>query len=382
MHFGVRQAEANRRASGTALDVKRGPPCVTPAVGEVSGPTSCAAEPLAGRCGVQPPAIAELGGFLQRRGHRRGAGGIAAAQHPDGRGIGMTPSLAPQPPCAGWHRTAAHVRARAACSARTRRAPCRSGSRPASRVLYTPRERQSFLCATVADGLLKRPTRSDAGHAMLPYSVLLRVGLPCRAALSPHAVRSYRTVSPLPDPGGAIGGLLSVALSVGSRRPGVTWHPALWSPDFPRATCAARDCPADSARGVYGRRSVQWLYTGAERSFLAGVELLARRAGDGRSQRLRAPATVHACQQREHATTFGQTTPPHQPRVRPRAAARTRRAPGGIGRQARLQLRQVPSSTVSNSLVQLARASIWPGARRQLRQPCRPGTPRTRWLDS
>lgn len=31
----------------------------------------------------------------------------------------------------------------------------------------------------------------------------------------------------------AIGGLLSAALVVGLRRPGVTWHPALWSPDFP-----------------------------------------------------------------------------------------------------------------------------------------------------
>jgi len=30
---------------------------------------------------------------------------------------------------------------------------------------------------------------------------------------------------------------LSVALSVGSRRPGVTWHRALWSPDFPRHRC-------------------------------------------------------------------------------------------------------------------------------------------------
>ena len=29
------------------------------------------------------------------------------------------------------------------------------------------------------------------------------------------------------------GGIFSVALSVGSRPPGVTWHPALWSPDFP-----------------------------------------------------------------------------------------------------------------------------------------------------
>jgi hypothetical protein len=32
-----------------------------------------------------------------------------------------------------------------------------------------------------------------------------------------------------------IGGLLSAALVVGSRRPGVTWHPVHWSPDFPPA---------------------------------------------------------------------------------------------------------------------------------------------------
>ena len=48
------------------------------------------------------------------------------------------------------------------------------------------------------------------------------------------AVRSYRTLSPLPDHYMLwSGGLLSAALSVGSRPPGVTWHPALWSPDFP-----------------------------------------------------------------------------------------------------------------------------------------------------
>jgi len=29
------------------------------------------------------------------------------------------------------------------------------------------------------------------------------------------------------------GGIFSAALSVGSRLPGVTWHPAQWSPDFP-----------------------------------------------------------------------------------------------------------------------------------------------------
>ncbi|GGW81176.1 hypothetical protein GCM10007391_12890 [Alteromonas halophila] len=45
-------------------------------------------------------------------------------------------------------------------------------------------------------------------------------------------MRSYRTLSPLPALA-RLGGLLSAALVVGSRRPDVIWHPALWSPDFP-----------------------------------------------------------------------------------------------------------------------------------------------------
>src|SRR5690606_32110985 len=40
--------------------------------------------------------------------------------------------------------------------------------------------------------------------------------------------------------------LFSVALSVGSRLPGVTWHSALWSPDFPPPSCEGSDCPIDS----------------------------------------------------------------------------------------------------------------------------------------
>ena len=47
------------------------------------------------------------------------------------------------------------------------------------------------------------------------------------------AVRSYRTFSPLPDPLRAIGGVFSVPLSIALRRPAVSRHPALWSPDFP-----------------------------------------------------------------------------------------------------------------------------------------------------
>jgi len=66
-----------------------------------------------------------------------------------------------------------------------------------------------------------------------PYLVLLRVEFTLLPAVTSGPVRSYRTLSPLPVLLPAIGGFLSAALVVGSRRPGVTWHPALWSPDFP-----------------------------------------------------------------------------------------------------------------------------------------------------
>ena len=46
------------------------------------------------------------------------------------------------------------------------------------------------------------------------------------APVASRAVRSYRTFSPLPVLAN-VGGLFSVALSVGLRRPGVTWHPVL-----------------------------------------------------------------------------------------------------------------------------------------------------------
>ena len=46
------------------------------------------------------------------------------------------------------------------------------------------------------------------------------------------------------------GGILSVALSMGSRPPGVTWHLVLWSPDFPLTNHHASDCLADSRTSV------------------------------------------------------------------------------------------------------------------------------------
>ena len=116
----------------------------------------------------------------------------------------------------------------------------------------------------------------DAGHVMVPLFGLAPGGV-CRAGPLPDSrcaltapfhpclirPRHRRCGRPLDvrsrerqlhrssgEAQTAIGGLLSVALSVGSRRPGVTWHPALWSPDFPRGACAPRDCLADSAHSV------------------------------------------------------------------------------------------------------------------------------------
>ena len=74
----------------------------------------------------------------------------------------------------------------------------------------------------------------DAGHVMRSLFGLAPGGV-CRAGLLPgsrcaltapfHPCHASRRI---------VRRYLSVALSVGSRRPGITWHRALWSPDFPR----------------------------------------------------------------------------------------------------------------------------------------------------
>ncbi len=88
---------------------------------------------------------------------------------------------------------------------------------------------------------LVQPTR-DSGGASSSSSLLGLApdGVYQATDVTASPVRSYRTLSPLPVSGGSkairtIGGLLSVALSIGSRRPGVTRHPALRSSDFPPA---------------------------------------------------------------------------------------------------------------------------------------------------
>jgi len=68
------------------------------------------------------------------------------------------------------------------------------------------------------------------GHTIVSLFGLAPGGVYPATDIAISAVRSYRTISPLPA---ETGGIFSVALSIDSRRPDVIWHLALWSPDFP-----------------------------------------------------------------------------------------------------------------------------------------------------
>ena len=112
--------------------------------------------------------------------------------------------------------------------------PTRSSSLPAARCRETPWSRRDV---------------SRRLFGLAPAGVYRAV------IVADDAVGSYPTISPLPcgdcrQP--HHGGLFSVALSVayGSRhmRPGVTWQPTLWSPDFPRCPTPKRRASRPSGR--------------------------------------------------------------------------------------------------------------------------------------
>ena len=115
---------------------------------------------------------------------------------------------------------------------------------------------------------LQQPTRQARGPRVAsfdgcscPIWSCSEWGLPCRSVTG-LAVRSYRTISPLPDPT-CVGHrrFLSVALSVASRPPGVTWHPALRSPDFPPPLTLA-----GSRQRSFGRLQLRFYASGTSRS--------------------------------------------------------------------------------------------------------------------
>src|ERR1700730_13750771 len=87
-----------------------------------------------------------------------------------------------------------------------------------------------------------RPT----GAARFPIWSCSRWVLPCRWCYHPRGALLPHHFTLTGAAFAALRRYLSVALSVGSRLPGITWHRALWSPDFPPCAKAHSDCLADS----------------------------------------------------------------------------------------------------------------------------------------
>jgi hypothetical protein len=151
--------------------------------------------------------------------------------------------------------------------------PAKRVRRPVSRVLSPAlRRMDGHSSGTPVAGRLARPTRTAAWKPAcrpkpdMPSLLGLAPGGVCRAVpVAGNAVRSYRTLSPLlADAEARAGGLLSVALSLGSPPPGVTRHRVSMEPGLssPRRVSPARRAairPSDPApmwrRGGAGSRN-------------------------------------------------------------------------------------------------------------------------------
>ncbi len=111
-------------------------------------------------------------------------------------------------------------------------------------------ERQPFIwqkhhCFTQATYPETSASNRASLHAatVFPYLVLHRMGFTMPSLLPDPRCALTAPFHPYLPVYTNIGGLLSAALAVGSRRPAVSWHPALRCPDFPPKPNGSRDCP-------------------------------------------------------------------------------------------------------------------------------------------
>ena len=128
----------------------------------------------------------------------------------------------------------------------------RGGSRPISRVLswtVIPLGCPSPDTSSSLPGNTHGPCAADQTNLSTRFPIwpCSERGLPCRSCCQARgALLPHRFTLTGVDRSHRLGGLLSVALSVDFRPPGVTWRSALRSPDFPPTPFDASDCLANS----------------------------------------------------------------------------------------------------------------------------------------
>ena len=154
-------------------------------------------------------------------------------------------------------------------------------SRPVSRVL----SRTAIPLRTTSLQRFSNLPGSSAGHAngtlfgLAPSGVYLATDCcqPC-GALLPHLFTLTGAET--------LRRLFSVALSVGSRLPGVTWHSALWSPDFPPPSCEGSDCPIDSPPARVSKRHAASYKRGEKAGATIGVGAAGRHSASAANSSL------------------------------------------------------------------------------------------------
>jgi hypothetical protein len=133
------------------------------------------------------------------------------------------------------------------CATGTDRCEERKKEPAISRVLSWTTIHLGQLSPTASSNLPGSPLRHTVQSISPAYSPIWscsRRGLPCRGVLPP--ARCALTAPFHPYLGLRSGGIFSVALSMGSHPPGVTWRPAIRSPDFPPCCVQHGGCLADS----------------------------------------------------------------------------------------------------------------------------------------
>ena len=192
-----------------------------------------------------------------------------------------------------------------------------SASRPVSRVLYgtTPRgaARDGHSSGAAVAGRLEQPTRATVGRrtwSLRPVSPLfgLAPGGACHAVpVARPAVRSYRTLSPLPAaPCGGPAVCFLWRCPWGRPRRTLSGTVSLWSPDFPPPVRAAAvrptGCAEVRARAGAVNGNASFTVSGGHRQGVAQLPRLHRfdRGSSHRLARAAVAALVGRAGGREH----------------------------------------------------------------------------------